>query len=127
MLATQRLLRCAAALLLSTTASLAGEANVVDDGAHGPARLAGRLIVRHGPGVPRHAVAAALAANGARTIAALAALDAAVVELSEESLPRVERKLREAGVFRSVERDYLARIAELPNDPYVGAQWGLSH
>ena len=123
----RRLLRCAAALLLSATASLAGEANVVDDGAHGPARLAGRLIVRHGPGVPRHAVAAALAANGARTIAALAALDAAVVELSEESLPRVERKLREAGVFRSVERDYLARIAELPNDPYVGAQWGLSH
>lgn len=124
-MATRRLLGCVVALVLSATPRAAA-ASIVDDGPQSPARVAGRLIVRGEPGAPRRAAAAVLAANGVRAVAALPALGATVVEVSEAALPRIEGMLRRAGVFRSVERDYVARIAELPDDPYLGAQWGLT-
>src|SRR5207244_1479631 len=49
------------------------------------------------------------------------------VEMPEAALPRVESHLRASGVVRSVERDQLARVAELPDDTYFPLQWGLAH
>ena len=73
--------------------------------------------MRRGSDVSPRAAASALATERVRAVAALEALDVAVVEVPEERLARVERRLRASGAFRSVERDYVARIAELPNDP----------
>jgi Subtilase family/Bacterial Ig domain len=33
--------------------------------------------------------------------------------------------LRRSGLFSAVERDYVAEVAEIPNDPYFSSQWGL--
>ena len=115
-----------AALALQLNGSPARAASVVDGGPHDQARVAGRLIVRRGSDVSPRAAASVLATERVRAVAALEALDVAVVEVPEERLARVERRLRASGAFHSVERDYVARIAELPNDPYLAAQWGVT-
>lgn len=88
-------------------------------------RLAGRLIVRARVGLKSDALQNVLRRNGARRVDALAALGATVIEAPEAELAGIEAGLRRSGMFKSVERDYLARIAEEPNDFYYGAQWGV--
>jgi subtilisin family serine protease len=89
-------------------------------------RVAGRLVVRGRAGLTTAALAKALAASGARRVRVVPALGATVIDMPEEELVQVERALRRARLFKSVERDYTARIAEIPNDPNFGAQWGVS-
>jgi hypothetical protein len=88
-------------------------------------RLAGRLIVRERAGLPLAALQNALRVNGAQRVNAVAALGATVLEAPEDELSAIEAGLRRSGLFKSVERDYLATITEEPNDPYYGAQWGV--
>lgn len=122
---TRKLLGCVVIGLLIAMPSATGAA-AVGDGPHGPPRVAGRLIVCRDPRVSREAAAAVLHAHGLREVAALDAVGATVVEVAEANLPNVERRLRGSGLFRGVERDYLARVAELPDDPYLSAQWGVT-
>jgi len=84
-------------------------------------RRAGRLIVRERAGLDLDALQAALRHNGAQWMNAVATLDATVIAVPEDELPTVEAALRRSGLFRSVERDYLAHVAEDPNDPYFSA------
>ncbi|MGH7292411.1 MAG: S8 family serine peptidase, partial [Myxococcota bacterium] len=94
------------------------------EGAH-QGRVAGRLVVRERAGLSVDALYDTLARSGARRVDGLGAVGATVIEVAEADLPAIEAVLRRSGVFRSVERDYLAKIAEEPNDTYYVAQWGL--
>ena len=89
------------------------------------ARVPGRLVVRARSGLERGALSAALQRNGARHVQTVEPLADTVVEVAEAELPTVEAALRRSGLFKSVERDYIAHIAEDPNDFYYGAQWAL--
>ncbi len=89
------------------------------------ARLPGRLIVRYRAGLSADNLLQALNRHGARRVRNVSQLGAIVVESEEADLPSVERGLRLSGLFKNVERDYLARVAEVPNDPYYPTQWGL--
>jgi Subtilase family/Bacterial Ig domain len=89
------------------------------------ARLAGRLIVRERAGLSVNALYDALRHSGARRIGAVEPVGAAVVEAAETELASVQSALRRSGLFTSVERDYVAEVAEDPDDVYYAAQWGL--
>jgi len=89
-------------------------------------RRAGRLILRQRAGLDADALQAAVERSGAGRVTAVAGLDATVIEAPDGELAAVEAALRRSGLFKSVERDYLAHVAEDPDDPYFGAQWGLA-
>lgn len=109
--------------LLVAVAPGAEAKRVVGEGRQ--ARIAGQLVVSPRPGVSPDAVAAVLASNGVRAAAVVEPIGATVVAVDEAALSRVERRLRRSGLFRRVERDYTVRVADLPNDPYLPAQWGV--
>jgi hypothetical protein len=88
-------------------------------------RVPGRLVVRARTGLGRDALSAALRHCGARRVTAVEALAATVIDVPDDELSAIEATLRRSGLFKSVERDYLAHIAEQPNDPYYTAQWGV--
>lgn len=89
-------------------------------------RLAGRLIVRERAGLTANALSDALRHSGARRIGAVDPVGAALVEAPENELASVQSALRRSGLFTSVERDYVAEVAEDPDDVYYAAQWGLT-
>lgn len=88
-----------------------------------PGRMAGRLVVRERAGLSAEGLDRALRQVGARRLRAVPGVGATVIEADEAQLAGIEAALRRSGLFSSVERDHLARIAE--NDPYFSAQWGL--
>ncbi len=88
-------------------------------------RVAGRLIVRQRAGLSPEALARALDRSGAAAVGSLSELGAIVLDASEADLADVERSLRLSGLFKDVDRDYLATTADIPDDPYFGSQWGL--
>lgn len=87
-------------------------------------RLAGRLVVRERAGLSARALDRTLRAAGVQRVGRVAELDASVIEADDTQLAAIEATLRRSGVFRSVERDYVAHATEL-NDLYFQAQWGL--
>jgi subtilisin family serine protease len=89
------------------------------------ARVPGRLVVRARTGLGLDALSSALQRTGARHVRTVEPLAATVIDVPEAELSTVEATLRRSGLFKSVERDYVAHIAEDPNDFYYGAQWGL--
>lgn len=89
-------------------------------------RVRGQLVLTAKAGASPRAVERALAKAGIRTRRRLHGVRGQVVTLSPRALARVERELRLSGLFRSVERDYLASAAAIPNDPNFSAQWGLA-
>ena len=88
-------------------------------------RVAGRLVLRERAGLSARALEGALRAAGVRRLRALTSLDASVVEADDADLAGIEASLRRSGLFRSVERDYVAHVADDANDLYYPAQWGL--
>jgi hypothetical protein len=88
-------------------------------------RVPGRLVVRQRAGLSDDALVATLQRHGARRVGVVASMNAAVVEAPDSDLAAIEAALRRSGAFKSVERDYVAAIAEEPGDPYYAAQWGL--
>lgn len=89
-----------------------------------PAWVEDELLVRPLPGAEA-AGAALLAAEGAAPRGELAAVDVAVVRLPRGKRAAAQRRLRASGRFRFVERNYLARAAEVPDDPEYPLQWAL--
>lgn len=85
-----------------------------------------RLIVRTRAGLTPGALQRVLARHGVQRTIALDAIDAAVIAAPIGELGAVESALRRSGVFRSVERDHVAHIADDPNDSYYSAQWGVT-
>jgi len=90
-----------------------------------PERVPGRLIVRGRAGLSGDALARALREVGARRVDVVEELEGTVIEADDGQLAGVESALRRSGLFSSVERDHLVRVAENPDDTYYGAQWGL--
>jgi len=88
-------------------------------------RLLGRLVLRARVGLKTEALHGILQHTGAQRVGELDHLGATVIETNEADLAAVQAALRRSGLFKSVERDYLATIAEDPNDLYYGAQWGV--
>ena len=93
-------------------------------GAAVPAWIDGQLLVR--PKASARSVArAAVAAEGAFTGGEIAALGVEVVQAPSGRGTAVERALRASGLFRYVERNYVATVSSVPNDPLYVQQWGL--
>jgi hypothetical protein len=88
-------------------------------------RRPGKLVVRHRAGLSGEALTRILERSGARRARSLARLAATVVDVPERDLPLVERTLRSSGLFKAVERDFVAYAAADPNDTYYAAQWAL--
>ena len=84
-----------------------------------------RLVVHERAGAPARALERVLRQTGAKRLRGLDRIGATVVEVPEDQLVHVQRALVRSGLFKSVEPDYVARVAEVPNDPLYGSQWGL--
>ncbi len=89
-------------------------------------RVRGQLVVRAKAGAPPRAVERALAKAGVRSRRRMLGLRGEVVNMAPREMARVERELRLSGLFKSVERDYLAGVSAIPNDPLFASQWGLT-
>ncbi len=88
-------------------------------------RVRGQLIIRPKAGASPRAIARAVNRAGAVVRRRMAANGGRVVSVPRFLTAHAESELRRSGLFRSVERDYLAGVAAIPNDPNYGAQWGL--
>jgi hypothetical protein len=116
-------IRGAAVVLLSGVIATTASAAAAD---MGQPQLGGRLVVRERAGLGRAALQRALAKTGAARVDELAQLGATIVQVPEHELRAAQAALRRSGLFISVEPDYIATIAEAPNDPYYNAQWALA-
>ncbi len=110
------------AALLVSTATQAG----AEHATRRARRVRGQLVLRSKAGAAPSAIDRALAKAGIRNRRRLHGVRGEVVNMPPRELARAERELRLSGLFKSVERDYLASVAALPNDPQFPAQWGLS-
>ena len=88
-------------------------------------RVRDQLVIRQKAGASSAAIERALARAGVTGRRRLHASRGEVVAVAPRDLARIERELRLTGLFRSVERDYLASVAAQPNDPHYSAQWSL--
>jgi thermitase len=111
--------------ILAFAVVLCGVSSIADAAPPRAERLAGRLVVRERAGLSARALDRTLRAAGVRRLARVAELDANVIEADDAELAAIEATLRRSGVFRSVERDYVAHATEL-NDLYFQSQWGLA-
>lgn len=89
-------------------------------------RIPGRLIVRHKSDPATPAAAQALGRHGARVRRRLGSLGISVVEVPETEIDAVMQSLRADPQFESVEYDYYAQPAAVPNDPSFVSQWHLA-
>jgi len=111
-----------ASILLATP--LAGAARDLSSPAH-RADPSDQLVVRARAGLHpalRHQL---LEQHGTQEIADIEALEAFVVRVPHARVNAVVKSLRQSGYFKSVERDAIATIAEIPNDPQFASEWGL--
>jgi subtilisin family serine protease len=88
-------------------------------------RVRGQLVLRTKAGASERALERALAKAGILRRHRMRGLRGDVVVVPSREIARVERELRLSGLFKSVERDYLAGAAAEPNDPQYPGQWGL--
>jgi subtilisin family serine protease len=88
-------------------------------------RVRGQLVIRAKAGAPAGVIERALARAGVDSRRRMRVTRGDVITVAPRDLARVERELRLSGLFKSVERDYLAAVATAPDDPYYSAQWGL--
>ncbi len=118
-------IRCLSTFLVAAAVGAPAAFAEADHATRRAQRVSGQLVVRAKAGASPAAVDRALASAGIRTRRRLHLAGAEVVNLPALEVPRAERALRISGVFKSVERDHLASIAALPNDPLYSSQWGL--
>jgi subtilisin family serine protease len=91
-----------------------------------PEHVPGRLIVRHNGSAADTRAQQALAAQGARVHMRLDGLAATVIDVTPGTEESVRQALLRNPLFRSVEFDYYAHPAAVPNDPDFGSQWYLT-
>lgn len=120
---TRRGLKSLSLLLIAAFAG--GTAALAEEPTQRGARVRDQLAIRAKAGVSDAAVERALARAGAAARRRLHAGRGDVIRVAPGQLARVERELRSSGLFRSVERDWVAAVAAQPNDPYYAAQWSL--
>lgn len=110
-----------ATVLLATAATEA----VAEHATRRARRVRGQLVLRPKAGASQSAVSRALAKAGVRNRRRMHGVRGEVVNMPARELANAERQLRLSGLFKSVERDYLASVAAIPNDPNFPSQWGL--
>jgi len=111
-------------ILTGTVCSVAFEA-AAEDATRRAHRVRGQLVIRAKAGAPEGAIERVLARAGVNSRRRMRVTRGDVIRVAPGDLVRVERELRLSGLFKSVERDYLASAAADPNDPYYSDQWGL--
>ena len=89
-------------------------------------RVAGRLVVIHNGDPGDIAAVRAFTRRGAHVRRQIAKLGVSVIDVPEGSLEATMQSLRADPRFRSVEYDYYAHAAGVPNDASFGSQWHLS-
>jgi len=90
------------------------------------AYVPGRLIVGERTGADPQSVARALQTNGTITLHRNPQLRHHVLQLPDERIDSTIRSLEETGLFTFVERDGVATVFTVPNDPQFGSQWHLA-
>ncbi len=88
-------------------------------------RKTGQLVVRQRAGLSPDALERTLQRHGAHGVKVIPSIAATIVRMPEAELQHVEKALRLSGLFKSVERDYMAGTADDPSDPLFATQWGL--
>lgn len=89
-------------------------------------RAAGRLLLRQRAGLSARQLQHALRRYGAVSVRSIDRLGTTIVRVPEADLGKIEKSLRRSGLFKAVERDYVAKVAEIPNDPQFSSQWALA-
>ncbi len=86
-----------------------------------------RLLVKPRPELPEAALQARLAAQGAREVSRITALDVRIVRVPEQSAARLLQKLQQDPDVEFAEPDFTATAVGSANDPYfiAGNQWYL--
>jgi thermitase len=90
-----------------------------------PDHVPGRLLVANRPGADQPALARTLALHCATLRLRLDSAAVTVLDIPEDSSAAIRDSLLRSGLFDSVDFDYYARTAAVPNDPSYGAQWHL--
>ncbi|HWP60966.1 MAG TPA: S8 family serine peptidase [Candidatus Acidoferrales bacterium] len=85
----------------------------------------GELLVVAQEGVSEQEALAEFQRYGARPLKKLARLRTHRVKLAPQFLDQAEASLRKNPKIKSVERNYLAEAARVPNDPGFSSQWHL--
>jgi subtilisin family serine protease len=85
-----------------------------------------RLVVRARAGLQARTRRSLFAAHGASEAGTIDALGAIILRVPRGRLRTLERVLRGSRLFKSVERDYYASAAQIPDDPEFSKQWGLT-
>ena len=91
-----------------------------------PRFVPGQILVKPRPGVSESKLDAKLNARGAVSRMKLRRLNLRLVNVSEQNAEAVLAALRQDPDIEFAERDYFAKAAFVPNDPYVGDQWHLA-
>jgi hypothetical protein len=122
--AIMQLLSAASLLLVVTSVATAGAAELGAPAQHRPAAT-DLLVVRKRAGVHARLRRQLFDTQGTEEVGQIAALGASVIRVPRRRLHAVERALRRSGYFKSVEREYFAAAAQLPNGQDYSDQWGL--
>ena len=85
----------------------------------------GRLLVQHRIGSDSAATSRLFRAHGAIERSRLDALRVSVLTVDPARRDQIQKALEESGLFEFVEPDYLAHVANTPNDPLYTNQWHL--
>ncbi len=112
--------------LLVVCVSPLGAGTVRAESARTIAAVRGQLVVRARAGLPSHLRRRLFAQHDTQEIGRIEALGASILRVPRTRLRRVAQGLRRSGYFKSVEPDYQASAAQIPNDPEFKHQWGLS-
>ena len=82
-----------------------------------------RFIIQYKNGIPATTMGTG---NSGKVVASINALSAQVVSVPHSEAAGVLAAYRSRGDVVSIEPDYIASVADVPNDPYFSQQWGMT-
>lgn len=93
--------------------------------AYGQEQAPGRLLVQVKPQADKTKVAVVLAANKAKILKTIPAINVTVLSVPESAREGITIALLKSGHFEFVEPDFVVRAHAVANDPYYPKQWHL--
>ena len=85
-----------------------------------------QLVVRTRAGLQHRLRHDTFAAHGAQEVARIEPLGVSIIRVPHARAHSIERALRRSRYFKSIEPDHIAVAAQVPNDPELASQWGLT-
>ena len=112
--------------LLIPVLSAVGSALLIATAAAGtPDHVPGRLLAVSRAGIQSPSAERVFAVRGIRVRGRMEHLSVTILDVPEDGSVAMRESLLQSGLFDSVEFDYYARTAAVPNDRLYGSQWHL--